>query len=147
PVAKTAQLPADSLHLVLTVPRSAEAEAPEDDEMEGRGDGVLRGQVGVMKRGQKPSAPAPAKAKATTGKPFVLHGFAVPDAGHTWLVYAADEALAVAKARAVLPGAPDSGTLAKRADMDSVRDQRSSSGGFFSARGLAAASPFVVAMG
>jgi len=92
-------------------------------------------------------APAPAAAKAGPAKPRSVHVLLVPDAGKTWIVLAAELDVAIAKAKAVLPGAPDAGTVAKRTELDALKDTKASSGGFASARGLLAPSPFRYVVG
>ena len=131
PVPKTAGLPADALHMEVSVhdgivPPPASPPPPATG-------------------GKKPAgapAPAPIAAKAGPAKPRTIHVLLVPDAGKTWIVLAADLDLAVAKAKGVLPGAPDTGTLARRTELDGLKDTKVSSGGFLSARGLLAPSPF-----
>jgi hypothetical protein len=63
----------------------------------------------------------------------------VPDGARTWLVFAATEAAAVAKARAVV-GSADSATLTARPGLESLKDTRVGSGGFVTLRGLASLS-------
>ncbi len=125
-VPKTAQLPADSQHFVLTVPRKAGGSSDEDE---------------PQLTGQKNPKAAKAKTAAPL-KPFVIHVFVVPDNGHTWLSFSGIEATSIAKARAVLATGPESGTLAKRTDLATIHDERANVGGFLSARGMLGLSPF-----
>jgi hypothetical protein len=83
------------------------------------------------------------KAKATTPTPIRLHVLVVPDAGHTWLVLAADEKLAIAKAKGLLAsGAPGAtGTLASHPRLELLREGRETGGGFTTLRGWVALSP------
>jgi hypothetical protein len=73
-----------------------------------------------------------AKKGAKPGKPLVLHVIAVPDGEASWVVFAADEALAVTKVKEVLAG----GALASRAGLASMKDARSNAGGFMTPRTL-----------
>jgi hypothetical protein len=68
--------------------------------------------------------------KAVPGKPLILHALVVPDGNASWLVFAADEALAVAKAKEVM----GAGALASRAGLASMKDARMNGGGFVTAR-------------
>jgi hypothetical protein len=77
---------------------------------------------GGAKKGKKPPP----------GKPLVLHVLVVPDGSGSWLVAAADEGLAVAKAKEVLAG----GGLPARAGLASMKDAHVNSGGFVTARTL-----------
>jgi hypothetical protein len=129
PLPKTAQLPADSLHLEVTVHDAVEPLPPPPP----------------LGHGQAP--PPPPVVKAGPAKPRSVHILAVSDAGKTWIVLSAELEVAIAKAKAVLPSAPDSGTLAKRGELDGLKDGKASSGGFVSARGLLAPSPFRYVVG
>ncbi len=135
PLPKTAQLPADTLHMEVTVHDAIEQVASTPQ--------LAHGQPKAA--GAPPPPPAP--LKAGPAKPRSVHILAVPDAGKTWIVLAAELDVAVAKAKAVLPGAPDSATLAKRSELDGLKDGKVSSGGFVSARGLLAPSPFRYVVG
>ncbi len=110
-------------------------------------DGTLHMEVAVTDATPAPATVAHGAAASKPGKARVDHVLAVPDAGKTWIVLAADLDLAVAKAKAVLPGAPDAGTLAKRSDLEGLRDGKVSSAGFVSARGLLAPSPLRYVVG
>jgi hypothetical protein len=83
------------------------------------------------------------KANTPPPTPIRLHALVVPDAGRTWLVLAADEKLAVAKAKTLLasasPGA--AGTLASHPRLEALHDARGTGGGFTSLRGWVALSP------
>jgi hypothetical protein len=70
--------------------------------------------------------------KASPGRPLVLHALLVPDGGSSWLVFAADEALAVAKAKALVATGPNA--LASRPGLASMKDAKMNAGGFVSAR-------------
>jgi hypothetical protein len=86
------------------------------------------------------------KKKPPQGKPLVLHLLTVPEGNATWLVFAADEALAVAKANEVTAKSSAS-PLAARAGLAPMKDARMSAGGFVSARGLASGLPFTWVLG
>lgn len=73
-------------------------------------------------------------------KPITLHAIVVPDGGSSWLVFSADQDLAVAKAKELLAGSPG---LASRAGLASMKDAKVSSGGFFSPRGLTEGNTFL----
>jgi hypothetical protein len=74
------------------------------------------------------------RKRLAAGKPLVLHVLVVPDgASSSWVVLAADEALAVAKAKEVLAGG---GALASRPGLAPLKDAHVTSAGFLSARGL-----------
>ncbi len=119
PLPRTAQLPTDTVHL--------EVLAWEE---------------------QHESPPTPLKKVAQAPlKPSVLHVILLPDTGKSWIVLAASLDLAIAKARVVLPNAPEAGTLAKRGEIEMLRDSRASSGGYVSARGLVAPSPLRYVIG
>jgi hypothetical protein len=87
--------------------------------------------------------PGPVKVKPTPPTPIKLHMLVVPDAGRTWLVLAADEKMAVAKAKGLLAsgatGAP--GTLASNPRLESLREGRETGGGFTTLRAWVALSP------
>ena len=76
-----------------------------------------------------------AAKKPPPGKPLVLHALVVPDGNASWLVLAADEALAVSKAKELL--APGASALASRPGLASMKDARMNAGGFTSARAFA----------
>ena len=76
------------------------------------------------------------KDAAKPPKPLRIHVLVVPDgASRTWIVVSADEALAAAKANAVLASSPDSDRLAKRAGLEPLRTMKLGAGGFFTQRG------------
>jgi hypothetical protein len=137
---KTSQLPEGSVHLELTAYEEGHASPAPGPTA-----------APPPPTGGKPAKPTTdrehAAAKKTPPKPRVLHALVVPDQGKSWIVFAASFDLALAKARAVLPGAPDTGTLAKRTDLGALRDAKGTSAGFVSARGLVAASPFRYVLG
>jgi hypothetical protein len=81
-----------------------------------------------------PAESPKARKKKPAGKPLVLHVLVVPDgASSAWVVLAADEDLAVAKAKEVLAGG---GALASRPGLAPLKDAHVTSAGFLSARGL-----------
>ncbi len=82
----------------------------------------------------RPHAVDAKKKKPAAGKPLVLHAIVVPDGAASWLVFAADADLAVAKAKEVLAGGTK---MASRPGLASMKDARMTSGGFVSARGIA----------
>jgi hypothetical protein len=79
--------------------------------------------------------------------PRVVNMLIVPDGARSWLVLAPALDLAVAKAKALLPNAPDDATLGKRAELDALHGARATSGGFVTARGLLTPSPFRYILG
>jgi hypothetical protein len=79
------------------------------------------------------------KKKLPAGKPLVLHALVVPDGAASWLVFAGDADLAVAKAKEVLAGGTQ---LASRPGLAPMKDARMTSGGFLSARAIAEEDPF-----
>jgi hypothetical protein len=132
PLPKTAQLPDGTVHLEVTAydePRTAPTTPP-------------------SQTAGKPGKPAPeAPAKKLPPRSRTLHALVVPDQGKSWIVFSGALDLAIAKARAVLSNAPDTGTLATRTDLGALRDARGASSGFVSARGLVAPSPFRYVLG
>ena len=78
--------------------------------------------------GGKKKAPKP-----PPGKPLVLHALVVPDGDASWLVFSADESLAVAKAKDLVQGAS---ALAARPGLASMKDAKMNAGGFVSSRGF-----------
>jgi hypothetical protein len=115
------KLPKDTTHLELTV-------FPEASSGPG-GPGT------APKKGAKPAPPE---------KPFNLHVFAVPDAGHVWVAIGANEALMASKVRASMAGAPPTDTLASRAGLEPLKDARVSSGGFVTLRSVFTGMPDAV---
>ena len=79
------------------------------------------------------SASAKKGAKKPAGKPLVLHALVVPDGSASWLVFAADQELAVAKANELL----GAGSLSTRGALASMKDARMNAGGFVTARSFA----------
>ncbi len=77
-----------------------------------------------------------AKKKALPGKPLVLHALVVPDGNASWLVFAADESLAVAKAKELLASEPSA--LGSRAGLAAMKDANAkmNAGGFVTPRGF-----------
>lgn len=99
----------------------------------------------------KPAPPKPGDAKPeekVPPKPLRIHLLVVPDgATRTWIVVAADEAMAVAKAQAVLATAPDADKLAKRDGLDALRSAKLGAGGFVTQRGWPGFSQRFAALG
>jgi hypothetical protein len=80
------------------------------------------------------------KAKLPVGDPVAPHTehfFVVPDGTRTWIAVADEPALAAAEVKASLSGAPESGTIASRRDVDAVRALPASSAGWLSVAGAA----------
>ncbi|MGH7294596.1 MAG: hypothetical protein ACRELB_06680, partial [Polyangiaceae bacterium] len=75
--------------------------------------------------------PKPSHWLVDSFPPHTEHVFFVPDgAARTWLAASEDPALAAAQARASLSGAPASGTIASRADLEAFRATPASVAGF-----------------
>jgi hypothetical protein len=108
------ELPKETVHLEIAVPAGMEP-------MEARGQG-------------KKAAPVVA------AKPIVMHVLVVPDGAKSWIVFAADGSLAVAKARTILSG-PEAATLARARGLDALRDARAGSAGFVTARAFETGTP------
>ena len=113
--AAIAGLPADSLHFEATFFHAAEVPPPPP----------------ASNAKQKPIARAP-KPPITTK----LHVVVIADQGHTWIVDGMDLPTVTAKAKGLMPGAPDTTTLAKRADIEALRTRSSNAGGFFNIQGI-----------
>jgi hypothetical protein len=92
-------------------------------------------------QGGKGARPAPPSA---LDQPFKLHAFAVPDAGHVWLVIGADEALLASKTRAALSTSPASDTLSARPGLEALKEAHASSGGFMTVRSVLTGLPDAV---
>ncbi len=130
PVAASAKLPKETMHLELVISH----EAP----MAGLDASLVGG-------GKKPAPPRTGKGPALA--PLRVHVFIVPDGARTWIALGATESLVVAHVAGVLAGAPDAGTLAKRPGVDAVRDAKSNGGGFVTLHGIATSAMIVQALG
>ena len=75
----------------------------------------------------KPAVPEP---------PSVYHVLIAPDGPRNWVAFSKSEALAKNELIAVLATRPPSETLASRAGLESFKDQRMGSGGFFTVKGM-----------
>ena len=126
PIPKGLTLGKDSAHLVITLHHPEHPDA-------------------VAKDGKKDAKKEPKKKEP---KPITLHLLVAPDTdgARTWLVVAADEALLVAKTKALLAPA-DSSSLGKRGGFESMREAKINAGGFVSARGLVEGSTFSWSIG
>lgn len=94
-------------------------------------------EVSVPKDGIDVPVPSGAKAKKPTArKPVVLHFFAVPDGGATWLAFGLDAKLVAQKAAASLATATNANTLAKVAGHEALSEGKMNAGGFFTLRGF-----------
>lgn len=126
PAMKAAGLPKDTLHVETTIlPTPATVEPPAPPAPKGRG-----GPPTVAKG----TAKAPARDDAAKARK--VHLFVVPDGGRTWFLAGSDEALLVARAKGVLEGAPETGTLAARTGIEVLRDARMNGGGFLTLEGV-----------
>jgi hypothetical protein len=114
PAPKGVKLPKDSVHLELTLPR---ADLP----------------PALAATGKKPAA----KAKPSTPKPFVMHVYAIPDGGTTWIAFGLDGKLVADKALAALASAPEANTLGKSGAFETLRDAKASGAAVTTLRGLA----------
>ncbi len=109
-----AGLPADSLHFEATFSHAADVPPP-------------------------PPPPNSKQKPAARPKPPIttkLHLVVIADQGHTWIIDGMDLPTVTAKAKGLLPGAPDTATLAKRADIETLRTKSSNAGGFFNIQGI-----------
>ena len=118
--AAPAGLPKDTVHLEISIPQ-ADLEADTTPS--------------ATPKGTDPSSAA--KPKRVPRKPFVIHVIAVPDAGATWIAFGLDPKLLASRAAIALSSASDWGSLAKTAAGDVLRTTTSTTGSFFSLRGLA----------
>lgn len=111
-------LPKETIHLEVTIPR---------DDVPSSSDGIF-----------DPTARTPGSANKKTPpiklKPSVMHVFAVPDAGATWLAFGFDTKLVAQKAAAALSSAPSANTLGKANGLEVLREGKVSSGAFFTLR-------------
>ena len=80
------------------------------------------------------------KKKHPPGKPVLLHALVVPDGDSSWLVFAASEAIAAAKAKELVAGGASS--LASKPGLASMKDAHMNAGGFVSARAFAGTGVF-----
>jgi hypothetical protein len=120
-------LPKDAYHLELSIFIGSDESAGSS--------------AGKAAHGIGPGGPA-AKAKGPPPTPIELHALVVPDGARTWLVVAADEKLAIAKAKGLIgTNTSGVGTLAVRPRLEALRDGRGTGGGFTSLRGWVALSP------
>jgi hypothetical protein len=116
-------LPKETVHLEVTIPR--------DDIDDERGMAA----PAPLARPGKPAPPP--KPKKIARKPIVLHVFAVPDGGATWLGVGLDGKLVAQKAAAALAAAPDANSLGKaHSGYEALREGKLNSGGIATLRGL-----------
>lgn len=80
--------------------------------------------------------PPSAKAKPQKRPPLVLHVFAVPDEGKTWLAFGLDGKLVAQRAAASLSAAPAKDTIAQTPGLEAFKDGKMHGGGYFTMRGL-----------
>lgn len=73
------------------------------------------------------------RAKTT---PVTLHTFLMPDAGRTWVGFAIDRDTIVKRLQAVRSDAPESGTLAGRRGIESLKQGAYTSAGYITLEGL-----------
>jgi|GEM_PF-851364 len=108
-------LPNQTVHLEIVMPRADLEEAPAPP-------------TAATRPGAKPGpaaqAGSAAKVKKIPRKPVVLHVFAVPDQGGTWIGFGLDGKLVAQRAAAALSTAPDATTLGKTPAADPLRDVR-----------------------
>lgn len=107
-------LPKETVHLEISIPR--------DDAV------GMRTPNASKKAGQPPKQVKPS--------PVVLHLFAVPDGGATWLAFGLDAKLVAKKAAAALASAPDTSTLGKAPGYEALREAKANGGGMATLRGL-----------
>jgi hypothetical protein len=93
----------------------------------------------------RPHHVAKGEKKPAPGKPMILHAVVVPDGSASWIVFAADESLLVAKVKEILAGAGGQGGIGSR--LASMKDAKMNAGGFLTARGLLDGLPFSWALG
>jgi hypothetical protein len=104
-------LPKESVHLEVVVPQHEIDVAPS----------------------RAAGRPAP---KKITPKPVVMHVYAVPDQGATWIGFGLDGKLVGQRASASLASAPDKETLGKSGALDALRDTKANGAWIVTLRGL-----------
>jgi hypothetical protein len=114
PVAKSAGLPAGTLHYVLELHSFTRKAAPPPRPVNGK--------------------PAPPRKPPPPLKPLLVHIFVVPDGQHTWLAVGGDEGVVASRLGLALGSTGDK--LAGHAELAPLKAGSIGSGGFFTARGL-----------
>jgi hypothetical protein len=97
----------------------------------------------------RPHHVAKGQKRPPQGKPMVLHALVMPDGAAgtgSWVVFAADEAMLVAKAKEVAAGG-DVSPLGTRAGVSEMKDARVNAGGFITLRSLTDGAPMTWALG
>lgn len=130
PVPAGVTLPKDAVHLEIVMPRADIEELPSPAPTPVR---AAQGK-GAQPPGAKPAA-AP-KPKLIPRKPLVLHVFAVPDQGGTWIGFGLDGKLLAQKAAAAVSTAPDGATLGKTPGADALRDVKANGAVLATLRGF-----------
>lgn len=121
PIPGGVTLPKDSVHLEIVLPQ------PDLEEMVPPPPPV--------RPGDKPAPPKP--GKKVPRKPIIVHVFAVPDAGGSWLAFGLDGKLVAQKAAQSLSTAPDTNTLGKAAAGEALRDVKANGAWLATMKGLA----------
>ncbi|MBX3188154.1 MAG: hypothetical protein KF819_14125 [Labilithrix sp.] len=119
-------LPKDTVHLEIVLPRPdiEELVAPPSPPSDPR-------------KPAPPGAPPKPKVKKIPRKPVVLHVFAVPDQGGTWLAFGLDGKLVARNVAASLSTAPEKDTLGKSQGAEALRDAKANAAWLATIRGLA----------
>ncbi|MBS2020147.1 MAG: hypothetical protein JST00_45225 [Deltaproteobacteria bacterium] len=121
PVPGGVTLPKETVHLEIVLPRPdlEEPGAPPPK---------------PARPGDKPAPPKP--GKKIPRKPIVVHVFAVPDAGGSWIGFGLDGKLVAQKAAQSLSSAPDTSTLGKAAAGEAFRDIKANGAWLATMKGL-----------
>ena len=114
-------LPKDTVHLEITLVEEESAEP----------------KAGPARGSSAPPLPSADRPRAKSfKKTVVVHLFAVPDGGSTWLAFGLDPKLVAQKAAASLTTAPDTNTLGKVAGHEALAETKVNSGGLANLRGF-----------
>lgn len=121
PIPGGVNLPKDTVHLEIVLPRADMEDLPPPPP--------------PGRPGDKPAPPP--KPKKIPRKPITVHVFAVPDAGGSWIAFGLDGKLVAQKAAQSLSTAPDTNTLGKAATGEAFRDIKANGAWLATMKGLA----------